>query len=94
MKRQSIIAIMIMCLVFCAFSGPVRADGDPLGLEQLWYLLFGSGQRQEQAVIPHDETVDALRSLGIEVPDQTVRQTERNLEDMFLRIRQSFPSRR
>ena len=94
MKRSNIIAIMIMCLIFCACPGPVRADGDPLDLEQLWSLLFGSGQRQEQAVIPHDKTVDALRSLGIEVPDQTVEQTERNLEEMILWSRQAFPSRK
>ena len=84
MKRPILIGILILCLVFFTPSGSVRAEGgnDAPGLELLWSILFGTGYKQKQIAMTHEETVAAFRELGITIPDEAVLDTERSLEAM------------
>ena len=77
MKKRILIWLTVLCLLFCA---PAKADG-PLDWLASW--LFGSKQKQETAVPSHAETVEALRALGIRVPDETVQEAETDLEEML-----------
>ena len=90
MKRPIRIWIMILCLALCTPSGSVQAEGwnDPFGLGPLWTMLFGSGHKQEQSGMTHEETVAAFRELGINIPDEAVSETERSLEAMNAQIKE------
>ncbi len=86
MKKRILIWLTVLCLLFCA---PAKADS-PLDWLASW--LFGSKQKQETAVPSHAETVEALRALGIRVPDETVQEAETGLEEMLTMMAQyGFP---
>ncbi len=67
----------------------IKAEGSS-GLDWLRELLFGKKQKTPENMT-HQETIAALRNLGIEVPDETVRETEKAVADMVLEMkRQGF----
>ncbi len=88
MKRTIRVCLLILCLVLITPAGSVRAEegNSAPGLELLWSILFGSGHKQEQSGMTHEETVAAFRELGITIPDEAVLDTERSLKAMNARI--------
>ena len=77
MKRLLLICLLFVCL--CGASVPVHAES---AFDQLLRLFAGTGQSREAAGIPHEETVAALRGLGIDVPEETVQEVEQSIADM------------
>ena len=78
MKR--LLPVCLLFLYLCGISVPVHAEST---FDQLFRLFAGTGQNQEVAGIPHAETVTAFRNLGIDVPEETVREVEQSLTEMY-----------
>ena len=68
-------------------GGQIQTNGSS-ALEWLRDLLFGQRQKTPENMT-HQETVAALRNLGIEIPDETVRETEEALAAMILDLKRS-----
>ena len=81
MKRLVPVCVMILCL--CTASVPANAEG-PLGW--LFGLLAGISQNGAKAGMTHAETVEAFRALGIDVPEETVREAEQSVTRMLERF--------
>ena len=77
MKR--LLPVCLLFLYLCGISVPVHAES---AFDQLLRLFAETGQNQEAAGIPHAETVTAFRNLGIDVPEETVREVEQSLTEM------------
>lgn len=94
LKRMAVLLAVMICLApplnaLCENSGPPEDGQTQTGsgtnlegaLDWLKNLLFGQ-KRKTPENMTHQETVAALRSLGIEIPDETVRETEKAVADM------------
>lgn len=78
MKRLKVVCVIILFL--CAASVPVNAESP---FDWLFDLFIGDTHYQEVAGMTHAETVTAFRDLGIDVPDDAVRETEQWLTSMY-----------
>lgn len=102
MLRKSLFAFLtlFLCLsltlpALSESGGPAKANSGvqiqahgSSALEWLRDLLFGKRQKTSENMT-HQETVAALRNLGIEIPDETVRETEEALAAMILDLKRS-----
>ena len=77
MKRLILVCVMILCM--CIASVPVNAES-PLD----WFFnLITGGTNNQEGNMAHAETVAAFRDLGIDVPDEAVRETEQRLASIY-----------
>ena len=94
LKRMAGLLAVMICLTL-PLKAPCENGGTPEdgqtqtgsgtnledALDWLKNLLFGQ-KRKTPENMTHQETVTALRNLGIEIPDETVRETEKAVADM------------
>ena len=94
LKRMAVLLAVMIWLApplnaLCENGGTPEDGQTPAGsganpeeaLDWLKNLLFGQ-RRKTPENMTHQETVAALRGLGIEIPDETVRETEKAVADM------------
>ncbi len=86
MMLKRFLCLFLIISVLCTASFSVLAEGtDPSGsslLDLLGSLLLGSLQKNDSPALSHQETVDALRDLGIEISDSIILEVEESLDEL------------